>query len=167
MSFITVSGARSLQPVFTCQPLAQAMKGPRCLHQAPNTEHWAPRATQRGPLPEARPEPQYFQHPDLGSSAPRPAAGEETRRAGTVQADEFFPLALSHTDIYIYINQITLILLFSSPRPLLTFPGSWFYQCYFKIRVTKDKLSASKPRFAQRNSLVHFLCGSNIVAAIF
>lgn len=141
---------------------------PSTKHQTPSTKHQKPSTQVHPARPLAR-----SMAGTTAFSAPGPwqqratSCGRRGNAQGWHSAGRRILSSRSLSYRYIYINQITLILLFSSPRPLLTFPGSWFYQCYFKIGVTKDELSASKPRFAQRNSLVHFLCGSNIVAAIF
>lgn len=111
---------------------------------------------------EAQQETSSFQHWGLASSVPGRQAEEE---ALCCWYNTGSGILSSRSPIDVYL--ITLILLFSSPRPLLAFPGSWFYQCCFKIWVTKDKLSVSKPWFAQCNFPVHFLCSSNIVAVIF
>lgn len=139
------------------------LSGPRWAEASPSHSCLGPEHTVLLGLARKAARKPHAQHRGLGSSVPCHAAWEETVLAQDGQMNSF--LLLSHTDIY--INQITLILLFSSPRPLLTFPGSWFYQCYFKMGVTKDRLPVSKPWFAQCNSPVHFLRSSNIVAAIF
>lgn len=95
---------------------------------APSTKHQTPSTEHPGPPSEA-PCQKHGQNRSIFSTrtlaAARHVLQQERKRAGLAQCRQTNSfLSLSLIQIYIYINQITLILLFSSPRPLLTFPGS-------------------------------------------